>query len=96
MPVIAAGLLWLQAASATVVPRLSFEQLIDAADLIVSGRITNSWAAWDQEHKYIWTHYDLSVVSAVKGTPVTVVEFAEPGGVLDGRSLVIAGSVRYA
>ena len=90
------GALFLHSAGATLIPRLSFEQLTDVSDLIVSGRITASWAAWDQEHKYIWTRYNLSVGSSLKGTPANTVEFAEPGGALDGHAMSIAGTVSYA
>jgi hypothetical protein len=94
--VLALGALFLPSATATLIPRLSFEQLTDTSELVVSGRITNTWTAWDQEHKYIWTHYNLSVASSLKGTPATIVEFAEPGGALDERVMSIAGSVYYA
>jgi hypothetical protein len=93
---LAAGLLLLGSSSATLIPSVSFEQLTDTSEMIVAGRITNSWPAWDAEHKYIWTHYNLTVSSAVKGSPGAVVEFAEPGGALDGRSTMIAGTVTYA
>jgi hypothetical protein len=90
------GLLFLYTASATLTPSLTFEQLTDASELIVTGRVGNSWAAWDADHKFIWTHYNLSVSSALKGSPAATVEFAEVGGAVDGYSMVIAGSVRYA
>jgi len=91
----AALLLLSQSLGATVVPRLTFEQLTDAADLIVSGKVTGSWSAWDSEHKYIWTHYRITVTSAVKGAATPTLEFTEPGGYLAGRSMTIAGSVSY-
>jgi hypothetical protein len=94
--VLAMGALFLHSASATLIPRLSFEELTDASDLIVSGRVSAAWTAWDREHKYIWTHYSLSVASSLKGTPATIVEFAEPGGALDGRVMNISGTVSYA
>jgi len=90
-----AGLLLLQAASATQIARLSFEQLVDTSDLIFSGRVIRSWAAWDEHHKYIWTHYEVSVQSAQKGAPGPTVEMAEPGGALDGVVIGIAGTVVY-
>lgn len=91
----AAALLLTQAASATTIGRLSFEQMTDTSELIVSGKVTLAWAAWDENHKYIWTHYDLAVRSALKGAPGSTVEFAEPGGTLDGIQISIAGSVVY-
>ena len=93
---VSAGLLLLQAAHATIVPAVSFEELADSSELVVAGRVTRSWAAWDGDHKYIWTHYELAVASAQKGNPGPTVEFAEPGGALDGRVQSIAGTVSYA
>jgi hypothetical protein len=89
------GGLFLHSASATLIPRLSFEQLTDASETVVAGRITTTWTAWDREHKYIWTHYNLTVDSALKGTPPTIVEFAEPGGALGDASMAIVGAVIY-
>ncbi|MGD1068524.1 MAG: hypothetical protein ABSB15_00135 [Bryobacteraceae bacterium] len=94
-PIAAAGLLLLQAARATVIARLSFEDLIDTSDLIISGKVTRSWAAWDAHHKYVWTHYEVAVKWAQKGAPGATVEMAEPGGALDGIVTAIAGTVVY-
>ena len=91
--VLAAWLLLLQAASATIVPRLSFEELTDSSDQVVSGTVTRSWAAWDAEHKYIWTHYELAVASSHNGRFSPKLEFAEPGGQLDGVVHARAGTV---
>jgi hypothetical protein len=85
---------------ATTVPRLSVEELIDQSDVVAAGQVTRSWAAWDGSHKYIWTHYELSVSAAMKGSPGQsskgqTLEFAEPGGEIGDRGMAIAGSVRY-
>jgi hypothetical protein len=82
-------------ATGTIVPRLSFEELTDSSDAVVSGTVIRSWPAWDSGHKYIWTHYELSVTASHKGTAPSRVEFAEPGGTLDGVALAIAGTVSY-
>src|SRR5260370_22892948 len=77
--------------AATLISRVSFEVLTDSSELVVSGRIVRSWSAWDAEHKYIWTHYQLTTSAALKGSPGSMVEFAEPGGEVDGRVMVIDG-----
>ena len=82
-------------AQATTLQRLSFEELTDTSDMIVTGEVTRTWAAWDEGHHYIWTHYEVAVSSAQKGAPATSVELAEPGGVADGMVMTIAGSVTY-
>ena len=89
------GVLLLQQSRATVIPRLSFEQLTDKSEFVVSGHITSTWAAWDSEHKFIWTHYTMSVDSTLKGRRSRTLEFAEPGGAVNGVVLNIVGSVRY-
>jgi hypothetical protein len=82
-------------AGATTVPSLSFEELIDQSELIVSGQVTRSWTDWDSEHKFIWTHYELSVASAQKGTAASTVVLSEPGGNVGIQGMAIAGAVVY-
>lgn len=92
---VAPGLLWLTAASATSVPSLSFEELTDRSETIVAGQINRAWADWDAEHKYIWTHYELAVTSVLKGSPAGTVVVSEPGGVVGLHALTIAGAPAY-
>jgi hypothetical protein len=89
------GLLFALTASATTVPQITFEQLTDQSELVVSGQITRTWAAWDSSHHFIWTHYELAVGTAYKGVAQSTVEFAEPGGVAGGLRQTIADSVQY-
>lgn len=89
------SLLLVCAAGATSVIQLSFEELVDRSEAIVSGQVTRSWAAWDAEHKFIWTHYEVAVSAVHKGTPGTTVVVSEAGGTLDGRVMTIAGTVTY-
>ncbi len=92
---LASGLFLLSTAGATSVPRLSFEQLTDKSEIVVAGQINRSWADWDTEHKYIWTHYELAVSTALKGNPGATVVLSEPGGVVGPRGMSVAGSVVY-
>lgn len=88
-------LLWASNAAATSVPALSFEQLTDHSELVVTGEITRTWSDWDSEHKFIWTHYELSVAAAQKGSPSSAVVLSEPGGVVGIQGMSIAGAVTY-
>ena len=85
----------IQTVHATTLQRLSFEELTDNSDMIVTGKVTRSWSAWDAGHHYIWTHYSLEVSSAQKGLQTATVEVSEPGGVAGGMGMMIAGSVGY-
>jgi hypothetical protein len=82
-------------AAATSVVGLSFEELVDHSELIVSGQITRSWSDWDSEHKFIWTHYELSVSNSHKGAAGSTVVVSEPGGVVGIQGMNIAGVVAY-
>lgn len=83
------------AGRATLVPRLDFEALNAQADSIVHARVTRSWSEWDAERRFIWTHYELAVHEVLKGNAVRAMIVSEPGGALDGRTLRVAGAVRF-
>lgn len=89
------ALLLLPAASATTIQKLSFDQLTDTADIVVSGTVTRSWADWDADHKYIWTHYEVSVLSQLKGSAGSTVQIDEVGGVVGGSGMTVAGTPVY-
>lgn len=91
----ACGIAGLSTAVATSVPRLSFEELTDRSELVVSGQINRSWAEWDAEHKYIWTHYELKVSGTLKGTAGSSVVFSEPGGIVGETGMSVPGSAAY-
>lgn len=82
-------------AGATSVPSLTFEELTDQSELVVSGQVTRSWSAWDSEHKFIWTHHEVAISGVEKGSPGATVTISEPGGVVGDRGMSIAGSVAY-
>jgi len=80
---------------ATTLQRLSFEELTDTSDSIVTGKVTRTWTAWDSSHSYIWTHYEVAVAATHKGNRATTVQLSEPGGAADGMVMTVAGSVAY-
>jgi hypothetical protein len=89
------SLLLVCAASATTIERLSLDEMTGRSELIISGEISSSFAAWDTGHKYIWTHYIVSVENTVKGAAGRSVEIAEPGGVAEGVGMSIGGATGY-
>ncbi|HWF08128.1 MAG TPA: hypothetical protein VG297_06680 [Bryobacteraceae bacterium] len=82
-------------AGATSVPSLTFEELTDQSELVVSGQITRTWSDWDSEGKFIWTHHELAVASTQKGAAESTVIVSEPGGIVGDRGMSIAGAVTY-
>jgi hypothetical protein len=89
------SLLLVCVAAATSVIPLSFEELVDHSESIVSGEVTRSWADWDAERKFIWTHYEVAVSAVHKGTPEPMVVVSEVGGVVGDRAMTVAGTVTY-
>jgi hypothetical protein len=80
---------------AAVYPRITAEELTAQSQLIVEGKVMRSWTAWDSEHKYIWTHYEVTVADAIRGPRGATVTVSEPGGSLDGIHQQFSGAVPY-
>ena len=87
------ALLLASSAGATSLPTLSFEQLTDRSELIVTGQIVRSWTDWDSPHKFIWTRYELAVSGRLKGSAGGTVVFSEPGGVVGLQGMAVAGAL---
>jgi hypothetical protein len=83
------------AASAATIARLSLDEMTGRSELIISGEISSSFTAWDAGHKYIWTHYIVTVENTVKGAAGRSVEIAEPGGVAEGVAMTVGGATGY-
>jgi hypothetical protein len=84
------GSLW-----ATLVPRMSLEEVVDASESIVQGTIIRTWSAWDEGHKSIWTHYEIQVADKLKGSVPGSIVVSEPGGTVGETELQIAGTPQY-
>jgi hypothetical protein len=83
------------ACGATMVPRLSLEEMVVRSETIVSGQVTRIWSAWDSQHRFIWTHSEIQVGDVVKGSHSGRIVVSEPGGVVDGFGMQIAGTPGY-
>ncbi len=83
------------ACRATIVPRLSLEEMVARSETIVSGQVTRVWTAWDSPHRFIWTHTEILVSNVAKGNRIEKVVVSEPGGVVDGFGMQIAGTPGY-
>lgn len=82
-------------ALASGIPALSFDELTDHSELVVSGQVTRVWADWDSSHKFIWTHHEISVSGTHKGSVPATVVISEPGGILGNQAMSIDGTPSY-
>ncbi|MDQ2899992.1 MAG: hypothetical protein M3Y07_09360 [Acidobacteriota bacterium] len=80
---------------ASSIPRVSFEELVDGSETIVSGRAVRSWQAWDRSHQFIWTHCEFEVRDVGKGSAAKRLIVSEPGGTVDGTTMVIPGTIQF-
>lgn len=89
------ALLLVGSAWGTLVPRMSLEEVVDASEAIVHGNVVRTWADWDADHRYIWTHYEIQVVDKLKGKAVGTIVVSEPGGTVGETALQVAGTPQY-
>ena len=80
---------------ASSLPQLSLEELASHSDRIVAGHVVRTWAAMDSENRFIWTHYEIKVGATLKGQAQGSVVVSEPGGALNGVTLLVPGSTPY-
>jgi len=94
-PLLALMLAALSPVYGTLVPRLSFEELVGQSEVVAHGRVASIRVAWDTERENIWTHYEIILNEALKGSIGKTVRIQEPGGELDGMRMEIVGSPHY-
>ena len=80
---------------AAVFPRLTAEELTAQSPVIVQGTVVRSWVAWDANHRFIWTHYEISLSDVIRGPRAASITVSEPGGELDDVGQRVSGSISY-
>jgi hypothetical protein len=83
----------ISSASATTLAALSTEQMVDASDIIVRGKVVDVWTAIERGH--INTHTRIEVSRVLKGRASSAVEVVTPGGALDSTLTEVDGAPRF-
>ena len=81
--------------TATMVPRMSLEEITERSERIVHGRCLRTWSAWDAERQFIWTHAEIQVADTLKGSRSATVVVSEIGGIVGDVGLMVDGMPRY-
>src|SRR5947209_16306034 len=81
---------------ATSIVRLSLEETVAQAEWIVEGDVVRNWCGWDSGHRFIWTHTEIAVRDRWKGASAATITVSEPGGMVNGMGMDVAGMVRYS
>jgi hypothetical protein len=80
---------------ASTLQRLSLNDMIQKSTMIVRGTIQPGPSS-ALRGSLIYTHYQLSVTTAFKGTPGKTIDVAVPGGALNGIQQLVAGAPTFA
>ncbi len=88
--VVSAGL-----GTATLIQRMSLEELVDQSQSVVHGSVAKKWSAWDEKQQLIWTHYEIAVVDSLKGRGEAKLVLSEPGGTVGDAVMQVAGAPSY-
>lgn len=86
-----AGCAW-----ATLVPRMTLEEMVDESQFVIQGSVLRSWAGWDDSRQFIWTHYEIRIADTWKGNRLAKIVVSEPGGTVGETEMHIAGAPRFS
>jgi hypothetical protein len=82
-------------ALATLVPRMTVEEMAGEAELVVHGNVVRKWSAWDSSGGTIWTHYEIRIEETLKGASGGALVVSEPGGIVGDQGMMIPGTPQY-
>jgi hypothetical protein len=82
--------------AASVVERMSVEDLSRGADAIVSGRVVAVSSAWNEAHTKIYTFSTVEVTESLKGEPARRIVVKELGGAVGDIGMEASGVARFA
>src|SRR5436309_14151166 len=82
--------------AATVVP-LTFEQLVQQAELIFQGAVTDSRSVWEGEggQRHIETYVTFKIEDSVKGQPGTSYTIRMLGGTVGDETMEITDTPKF-
>lgn len=97
MPVVAllCFLFSVQAARATTVRYVPFEEQVDSASVIVVAVASESRSYWNASHSVILTDVSFGIEQALKGSPAASFKVTLPGGVVDRVGQEVDGAPSF-
>lgn len=82
-------------AHATTVVPLSFEQLVNASQSVVYGRVSDVRSRWTDDRRFIQSIVTIEILKGIKGAAAASIEFTIPGGQVGRYLNVIPGAPRF-
>ena len=95
--IVALATIGFSARATTVIPP-SFDDLVDKAEVIFHGNVTDVKSQWVGEgsERYIVSYVTFAVKDAVKGTPGEKYTLRMFGGEIDGEGMAVADAPKFA
>lgn len=87
--------LFMVAAQATTLVPLSFEQLVQASQSVVYGRVVDVRSQWTADRRFIESVVTVDVLRGLKGGAVEEIAFTVPGGQVGRYLNVIPGAPSF-
>jgi len=82
-------------ALATTVTKLSLEQLVQRADLIVQGQVQSVHSQWDEQRRLVFTYVSIRVDEPLKGERLQSVLIRQIGGSVGTIEMSVAGAPQF-
>jgi hypothetical protein len=82
-------------AFATTVAKLSLEQLVQKADLIVQGQVESVYTQWDEDRRLVFTYVAIRVDEPLKGESRRPVLIRQVGGTVGTIQMSVAGVPQF-
>ena len=96
-PLIGLWLSLIPTSDATSMVKLEFNQLVDASDNIIRGKVTEMWVETDPRSNTIWTHAQVEITSVLKGNLTDdVIILEQPGGQHGHLGTIVEGVARFS
>ena len=85
-----------RSAGASTVLKLSDQDLVNQASLIVECNVTSMSGAWNPTHDQIFTLIDLQILNVIKGTAGPTLQLRVLGGEVDSVGMSVVGAPTFA
>jgi hypothetical protein len=97
LPLILTGLAFTRVSSTTVIPP-TFEQLVNQAELIFEGTVTDSRSVWEGEggQRHIETYVTFNIEDSVKGQPGSSYTIRMLGGTVGDETMEVTDAPKFS
>jgi len=84
-------------ANATTMIPLTMDQLVDASDHVVRGKVVEVWAEPDRDNGFVWTKAQVEISSVLKGDlNLELAVLEQPGGTWGSIESSAEGAARFS